>query len=64
MFLDIKIVAVGKIKNQEILSLVKEYQKRLSPFCKLEILELSAIPFLRESDKLKSKKKEGEKILT
>ena len=48
MFLDIKIVAVGKIKNQEILSLVKEYQKRLSPFCKLEILELSAIPFLRE----------------
>ena len=25
---------------------------------------MSAIPFLRESDKLKSKKKEGEKILT
>lgn len=63
MFLDLKIVAVGSVKNQEIHSLITEYQKRLGPFCKLQILEIPAVPFLRESDKEKSKKKEGEKIL-
>lgn len=63
MFLHLKIVAVGKVKNKEIASLVAEYQKRLSPFCKLEIIELPATPFLHESDKIKSKQKEGEKLL-
>lgn len=63
MFLNIKIIAVGKVKNGEINSLIHEYKKRLGPFCKLEVTELPHVPFLRESDKEKSKKKEGEKIL-
>lgn len=63
MFLHLKIVAVGKIKNKEIASLATEYQKRLSPFCKLEIIELPATPFLHESDKKKAKQKEGERLL-
>ncbi len=63
MFLNLKIVAVGKIKNKEIAALAGEYQKRLSPFCKLQIIELPAVPFLSDGDKEKSKKKEGIKIL-
>ncbi len=63
MFLNLKIIAVGKIKNKELAILAKEYQKRLSPFCKLQTIELPAVPFLSEGDKEKSKRKEGEKII-
>jgi 23S rRNA (pseudouridine1915-N3)-methyltransferase len=63
MFLHLKIVAVGKIKNQEIASLIAEYQKRLSPFCKLETIELPSVSFLHKSAENKSKQHEGEKIL-
>ncbi len=58
MHLNIKIVAIGEIKN-----LTNEYIKRLGSFCKLEILQLPAIAFMRESDKQKTKEKEGAKIL-
>ena len=36
----IRIVAVGKIKERYILEAVKEYTKRLAPFCKLEQIEI------------------------
>lgn len=63
MFPYIKIIAVGKIKTPEFKSLIQEYKKRLSPFCKLEEIEISATPFKRDCDKEKSKKEEGAKIL-
>ncbi len=59
-------VAVGKIKEKYFLEAVQEYQKRLSRYCKLEILELQdektpdgASPALERQ----IKEREGERIL-
>ena len=38
--INIKIVCVGKIKEKYLEDAIKEYSKRLSRFCKLEIIEL------------------------
>ena len=38
--LNINIVCVGKIKEKFFVSAIEEYSKRLSKYCKLEILEL------------------------
>lgn len=36
----IKIVAVGKIKEKALRTQIEEYEKRLRPFTKLEIIEV------------------------
>ncbi len=36
----IRIIAVGRIKESFILEGIREYSKRLAPFCKFEIIEL------------------------
>lgn len=36
----IKIICVGKIKEKYLKDAIKEYQKRLSKYTKLEIIEL------------------------
>ena len=36
----IKIICVGKIKEKYFIEAIKEYQKRLSKYTKLEIIEL------------------------
>ena len=38
--LNIKIICVGKIKEASLSNLISEYSKRLSKYCKLEIIEL------------------------
>lgn len=38
--INIKIICVGKVKEKSICDLVCEYCKRLSKYCKLEIIEL------------------------
>lgn len=38
--INIKIVCIGKIKEKYLEDAIKEYSKRLSRFCKLEIIEL------------------------
>jgi len=48
----IKIIAIGKIKERNISLLIEEFQKRLRPFCKLEILELKDEGIQKESQKL------------
>ena len=37
----IKIIAVGKIKEKYLIDGIKEYSKRISRYCKLEIIEVS-----------------------
>ena len=37
----IKIVAVGKIKEKALRTQIEEYEKRLRPFTKLEIIEVN-----------------------
>lgn len=39
--MQIKIIAIGKIKDRWIREGIQEYIKRLGPFCRLEIIELA-----------------------
>lgn len=60
--LDITILALGKIKDSNLASLAMEYLKRLKPFVKLSVIEISPAAF-SENTKEAAKKFEGEKIL-
>lgn len=66
--LNISLICVGKIKEKHFISAVDEYRKRLSRFCKLEVIEVKdeAIPdkpsdvekmtvIEREAERIKSK---------
>lgn len=56
----IKIICVGKIKENYFIEGVKEYQKRLSKYTKLEIIELPDYNY----DVLKTINEEGKKIIS
>jgi len=59
--LDITIVAIGKVKEGYYRDALFEYQKRLSPYARLKIVELPAAPFLKNSQE-QAKEFEGEVI--
>jgi 23S rRNA (pseudouridine1915-N3)-methyltransferase len=62
----IKIISVGKIKEKYLLEGIKEYAKRLSKYCKLEMIEVNdekAPENLSEAEKERIKDSEGEKVL-
>lgn len=64
--LNIKIICVGKIKERALSDLICEYCKRLSKYCRLEIVEvedekISASPTLAEEEIIRSK--ESKKII-
>ena len=62
--MNIRIVCVGKIKESYFRDAIKEYEKRLSRFCKFEIIEVNEElidPNLKNLDMVKEK--EGERIL-
>lgn len=61
--MNIKIIAVGKIKEQYLKDAIKEYEKRLSPFCSLSIVEVQPEQIIDESMILKYKSVEAERIL-
>ena len=56
----IKIICVGKIKEKYFIEALKEYQKRLSKYTKLEIIELPDYNY----DKEKTIYEEGKNILS
>lgn len=63
--INIKVICVGKVKEKSLKDLIDEYTKRLSKYCKLEIIELQdeKIPQpCSKADELKIKEKECEKI--
>lgn len=59
----IKIVALGKIKEQFLRDGINEYLKRLTPYCSLEITELAPIEIKDENLTSKILDEEGEMIL-
>ncbi len=61
--MNIKIIAVGKIKEQYLKDAIKEYEKRLSPFCSLSIVEVQPEQIIDESLIIKYKNIEAERIL-
>lgn len=64
--MNITIICVGKIKEKFLRSAIDEYTKRLSRYCKLNIVELSdekTPDNASEKEELIIKEKEGEAIL-
>lgn len=59
--LDIKIIAIGKIKNKNLEQICQEYLVRIKPFAKINIVELEAEKFSSNS-KTKAKEMEGRRI--
>ena len=62
--MNIKIVCVGKLKEQYFKDAIKEYEKRLQRFCKFEIIEVNeelVDANLKNLDVVKDR--EGERIL-
>ena len=65
--MNIRIVSVGKIKEKYIQDGIKEFSKRLSRYCNLEIIEVEdekAPENLSEKEMEIVKNKEGERILS
>jgi 23S rRNA (pseudouridine1915-N3)-methyltransferase len=61
--MNIKIIAVGKIKEQYLKDAIKEYEKRLSPFCSFSVVEVNAEQILDETLCEKYKELEADRIL-
>lgn len=64
--MNITLITVGKIKEKYLKDAITEYSKRLSRYCKLEILELQdekTPDNASEKEELQIKAKEGEPIL-
>lgn len=63
----IKIVAVGKIKEKAVRAQIEEYEKRLRPFTKLEIIEVNDEMAPQNNSEAQNdavKEKEGERLLS
>lgn len=64
--INIKIMCVGKIKDKNLLSLINEYQKRISKYAKLEIIDVEdekILSSLSSMDMENIKEKESNKII-
>lgn len=62
----ITIIGVGKIKERYFTEAIKEYEKRLGRFCKLEIIEVideKTPEGASEAQEAQIRRKEGERIL-
>lgn len=60
--LKIRIIALGKFKEKAFVQLEKEYLKRLSPFAKVKLVELSEIGYKKNQNPEDIKEKEAEII--
>ncbi len=66
MSMNIKIIAVGKLKEKYFKDGIAEYKKRMSKFAKVELVEVpdeKAPESLSEAEMLQVKEAEGERIL-
>ena len=61
--LKIKIICLGKLKEQAYIELEKEYLKRLSPFAKVKVVELAEVSYRSEDSAAKAKLKEADLIV-
>ena len=61
--MNIKIIALGKIKEKFLKEGIDEFMKRLTPYASVEILELSPIEIKDQNLTQKVLDQEGEKIL-
>ena len=61
--MNIKIIAVGKIKESYLKEALKEYEKRLTPFCSFDITEVVSEQIIDEAMNEKYKKLEAQRII-
>lgn len=64
--MNIKIIAVGKLKEKYLVQALQEYIKRLGAYAKIEVIEVpdeKAPENLSEAQMIQIKEKEGERIL-
>ena len=61
--MNIKIITVGKIKEQYTKEAIKEYEKRLSSFCSFSIIEVASEQIIDENLSEKYKELEAQRIL-
>lgn len=61
--MNIKIIALGKIKEKFLKDGIDEFLKRLTPYCSVEVVELSPIEIKDENLIERVLAQEGEKIL-
>ncbi|MGF7184012.1 23S rRNA (pseudouridine1915-N3)-methyltransferase [Desulfitispora alkaliphila] len=62
----VTVIAVGKLKEKYLLQGIKEYSKRLSSYCKLNIFEISDEPTpdkASEAEMEQIKRREGERVM-
>ena len=62
--MNIKIIALGKVKEKFLKDGIDEFMKRLSPYASVEIVELQALEIKDENLTQKILQQEGEKILS
>lgn len=62
--MNIKIIALGKIKEKYLKSGIDEFLKRLTPYASISVVELNPIEIKDENLKEKILLEEGEKILS
>lgn len=51
----IKIICVGKIKEQSIKTMCDEFTKRIKPFCNIEVIELKDKGIIEDTKNIKNK---------
>ena len=59
----LSIICVGKIREKYINDGIQEFKKRLTPYVSVEITEIPACQIKQQSDELKAREAEAEKIL-
>lgn len=59
----LRIIALGKFKEQAYKDLEREFLKRLKPFAKIRVVELAEIPYRGGQDLERIKEKEAESII-
>ena len=60
---NLRLITIGKYKEAYLKEAQVEYLKRLKPYAKITLTELTEEPFRTQADHAKSKQKEAEKIL-
>lgn len=50
----ISIISAGKIKERYLLEGIQEYEKRIRPFCKIQMIELKEEGIIKESEKIRN----------
>lgn len=62
----IRLIVLGKIKEKSLQTLIDEYLKRLQPYCKVEVVELSDLPIPERASAKEEEQvliQEGKKVL-